>query len=87
MREFVEAGVAVNFSSDNTLLCGNKDQQANPLEEITRAFDAQGLSWKQLRMMLLESVSASFDRSIDDDYCQAFAAEMDRILANVYTAS
>lgn len=85
-REITVAG----FNCDNLLLSGTPRNTPGPAEEIVRARVGCGLSWRQIRKVLVDGARASFDPMGSpaevELFLREFAAEVDEVLNPIIRA-
>lgn len=85
LRDMVRRGVRVaGLSCDNLLLSGTESCVPDPAEEIVRAKLGCGLSWAEIRCVLINGAAASFDGMGSAEEVKAFltefTAEVDHVL-------
>lgn len=87
IREMLQNGLTVaGLNCDNTMLSGTLDLRPDPTKEVQRAVEVVGLSWEQVRNVLLDGVRASFAMDFrkkeDREFMQRFEKELDMELHN-----
>ncbi len=86
VRQMLESGVTVvGFNCDNTMLSGTKEDRADPSSEVQKAIERVGLSWSQVRRVLIDGAHASFGITNKDDdksFLKRFQNDVDNELRN-----
>lgn len=88
IREMLNNGVKVaGFNCDNLLLSGTMINRPNPTLEIVKAKLGCGLSWSQIRGVLINGTHATFDKGSRQDshpeFVRKFTEEIDSVLCEV----
>lgn len=84
VKRLLEQNVIVaGFNCDNLLLSGTEELRPDPTAEVQRAVEVCGLSWTQVRSVLVGGACASFALSNteeDKEFIRRFEADLDEEL-------
>ena len=76
-------GIKCCLNSDNILLSGDDKLIANPTNEIIKYITELGADWKDIKDVLMNGATLSFDKTIDEEWLNKFEIEIDSVINSV----